>query len=311
MGLGGLTTPLYFPVPYPPAGVFNQWLAPIDRSELPFPLKSKSYSWLLGACSDPQQNARSLISEKPLKTMDSFGKVVKIKWNNFSSLNHNFIVLCELLMPCQLFAQKCSNCQEITQISKCSGSPRTLDHGNIHRDILLLGIITLQHVIQNDCRWVNGAFWWYGPLSEDREIFKQIYQNYLVALTQHLPMFLSSKMGEKQQQKTCLFFRCRLLMWAWAVKGLAFCPCMTLKIIKSIERLSLPWKASKITRNLVFHKFQRCRSSWTKPFLSEVLLKKKGHFLKNFQLWCKMFTSLTNSGAPSLWHWKFHWFSYM
>ena len=28
----------------------------------------------------------------------------------------------------------------------------------------------------------NGAFWWYGPLSEDQENFKQIYQNYLVAL---------------------------------------------------------------------------------------------------------------------------------
>ena len=28
----------------------------------------------------------------------------------------------------------------------------------------------------------NGALWWYGPLSEDREKFKQIYQNYLVAL---------------------------------------------------------------------------------------------------------------------------------
>ena len=26
--------------------------------------------------------------------------------------------------------------------------------GNIHRDILLLGIITLQHVIQNNCWWV-------------------------------------------------------------------------------------------------------------------------------------------------------------
>ena len=26
--------------------------------------------------------------------------------------------------------------------------------GNIHRDILLLGIITLQNVIQNNCRWV-------------------------------------------------------------------------------------------------------------------------------------------------------------
>ena len=29
----------------------------------------------------------------------------------------------------------------------------------------------------------NGAFWWYGPLSEDREKYEQIYQNYLVALT--------------------------------------------------------------------------------------------------------------------------------
>ena len=29
----------------------------------------------------------------------------------------------------------------------------------------------------------NGAFWWYGPLSEDRDNFYQIYQNYIVALT--------------------------------------------------------------------------------------------------------------------------------
>ena len=28
----------------------------------------------------------------------------------------------------------------------------------------------------------NGAFWWYGPLSEDQEKFQQIYQNYLVVL---------------------------------------------------------------------------------------------------------------------------------
>ena len=71
-----------------------------------------------------------------LKPMDSFGMWWKIEWNYFSSLNHNFIVMCKLLMPCQLFAQKCSNCQEITKISKCSGSPRTLCHDNIHRDIL-------------------------------------------------------------------------------------------------------------------------------------------------------------------------------
>ena len=46
--------------------------------------------------------------------------------------------------------------------------------GNIHRDILLLGIITLQHVIQLGKTFAggfNGAFWWYGPLSEDREQF--------------------------------------------------------------------------------------------------------------------------------------------
>ena len=28
----------------------------------------------------------------------------------------------------------------------------------------------------------NGTFWWYVPLSEDQDILKQIYQNYLVAL---------------------------------------------------------------------------------------------------------------------------------
>ena len=55
------------------------------------------------------------------------------------------------------------------------GGPPPPEHsaiGNIHRDILLLGIITLQHVIQNNCRGggkFNGAFWWYGPLSEDWE----------------------------------------------------------------------------------------------------------------------------------------------
>ena len=33
----------------------------------------------------------------------------------------------------------------------------------------------------------NGAFWWYDPLSEDRDIFFFIYQNYLVALKEKLP----------------------------------------------------------------------------------------------------------------------------
>ena len=51
-------------------------------------------------------------------------------------------------MPCELLAQKCSNFEEITKISKHSAI------GNIHMDIFLLGIITLQHVIQNNCWWV-------------------------------------------------------------------------------------------------------------------------------------------------------------
>ena len=57
-------------------------------------------------------------------------------------------------MSRQLFAQKCSNCQEITKISNVRGPLEHSAIGNIHRDILLLGIITLQHVFQNNCRWV-------------------------------------------------------------------------------------------------------------------------------------------------------------
>ena len=38
-------------------------------------------------------------------------------------------------------------------------------------------------------RGFNGAFWWYGPLSEDWENFKQIYQYYLVALIFHTECF--------------------------------------------------------------------------------------------------------------------------
>ena len=39
-----------------------------------------------------------------------------------------------------------------------------------------MGIITLQHVIQTIAGGFNGAFWWYGPLSEHQEILK-IYIN--------------------------------------------------------------------------------------------------------------------------------------
>ena len=94
-----------------------------------------------------------LRTKRALKPMDSLVSGEN-QWNYFSSLNHNFIVLCELLIPCQLFAQKCWNSQEITKISKCLGSPKHSAIGNMHWDILLLGIITLQHVIQNDCRSV-------------------------------------------------------------------------------------------------------------------------------------------------------------
>ena len=38
----------------------------------------------------------------------------------------------------------------------------------------------------------NGAFCWYGPLSEDREKFQQIYQNYLVALINCMWLIQSS-----------------------------------------------------------------------------------------------------------------------
>ena len=41
--------------------------------------------------------------------------------------------------------------------------------GNVHTDILLLGIIALDHVIQNNFGGFNGAFWWFGVLFEDRE----------------------------------------------------------------------------------------------------------------------------------------------
>ena len=56
------------------------------------------------------------------------------------------------------------------------------------RDIAYIGIFcywALLHYnmsLKTIAGGFNGAFWWYGPLSEDREILKQIYQNYLVTL---------------------------------------------------------------------------------------------------------------------------------
>ena len=56
------------------------------------------------------------------------------------------------------------------------------------RDIAYIGIFcywALLHYnmsLKTIAGGFNGAFWWYGPLSEDRELLKQIYQNYLVTL---------------------------------------------------------------------------------------------------------------------------------
>ena len=111
-----------------------------------------------------------------LKPMDSFGMWWKsiFKWNNFSSLIHNFIVLWKLLMSCQLFAQKCSNCQEIIKISKCLGSSRV---PNTLPLVIYIGIFCYWALLHYNMSFktfaggFNGAFWWYGPLSEDQEIF--------------------------------------------------------------------------------------------------------------------------------------------
>ena len=59
-------------------------------------------------------------------------------------------------------------------ITNVRGPPEHSATGNIHRDILLLGIITLQVYnmsFQTIAGGFNGAFRWYGPLSEDQEFF--------------------------------------------------------------------------------------------------------------------------------------------
>ena len=52
-----------------------------------------------------------------------------------------------------------------------SPPPKHSAIGNIHRDILLLGIITYNMSFKTIADRFNGAFWWYGPLSEDWEKF--------------------------------------------------------------------------------------------------------------------------------------------
>ena len=46
--------------------------------------------------------------------------------------------------------------------------PEHTANGDVHTDILLLDIIALEHVIQIFFGGFNGAFWWFGVLSEDQ-----------------------------------------------------------------------------------------------------------------------------------------------
>ena len=84
---------------------------------------------------DPPLVVDKAQNECYLKPMDSFG----MWWKSNEITFLNWIIIyssvwnCELLMPGQLFAKKCSNCTLHSAI------------GNVHRDILFLGIITLQH----------------------------------------------------------------------------------------------------------------------------------------------------------------------
>ena len=118
---------------------------------------------------------------------------MEIKWNYFSSLNYNFIVLCELLMPCQLFVQKCSNCQEITKISKCLGSPPNTLSLVIY---MYIGIFCYWVVLQTTCHSKQLPVG-LTVLSDGMVHFlkienflKQIYQNYLVALRESTMVFV-------------------------------------------------------------------------------------------------------------------------
>ena len=95
---------------------------------------------------------------------------------------------------------------------------------------------------------------------------------------------------------------------------LAFCSSVTLTILyckineklsiawktSKVEKLSIPWNTSKVTRNFVLQRFPRCRSSWTKPFLSGGVLK--NYTIANFHLWREIVTSFTESIA---WYMKF------
>ena len=56
-------------------------------------------------------------------------------------------------------------------------------------------------------------------------------------------------------------------------------------IIKSTEILSLPWKPSKVTRNLVLLRFPRCRISWTKTIFKRGCCQKMTLFPPKKIIW--------------------------
>ena len=104
--------------------------------------------------------------EKGLKPMDSFGTVVKI-----SSLNYNVYssvwIVNALSIVCSEMLKLSRNNQKYQNV-RGPPPPQHSAIGNIHTDIWLLDIIALM-LFKTIAGGFNGALWWYGPLSEDRE----------------------------------------------------------------------------------------------------------------------------------------------
>ena len=76
-------------------------------------------------------------------------------------------------MPCELFAQKCSIIVKKPKYQNVRGPPEYSAIGNI---IGIFGYWLLWHYnmsFKTIAGGFNGAFWWYGPLSEDREKFNK------------------------------------------------------------------------------------------------------------------------------------------
>ena len=86
---------------------------------------------------------------------------------------------CSCAVNCLLRLLKLSR-NSLTKIT----TPKHSAIGNIHTVGIFCYWVLLHYnmSLKTIAGGFNGAFWWYGPLSEDREQFKQIYRNYLVAL---------------------------------------------------------------------------------------------------------------------------------